>query len=364
MRKILLNIAILALIFAVGCTEDEEKYPFQESAGLHVSSDGMTELDGSVTLSLSATNLKTTEVAITLDGADVTTVPLTEGAGSVTLTRAQLGLEEGVEGDGVTLTLTSNIESKPFQYYSVEIGNPWSFTPPAKTIYEDATAAQYFYYEVETVTDDISDITVTRAINDGDPVELGGTFAETDSIPVIGTDYNPLDTVKISIVATSGDQTSMVKGSVVIMPNNFVNSGSFALDHTTNSGYELVAGETVVDTFDIALFWEKEVLDSTNLDTIGFVGNQGTQFVKVDTAADAHLDFYKEGNVVDTKAAFADGTPMDTVTYVTKGEVYIYKATRGTGDDKKDYYGLLQIDEFVTSSAGIKDGIEFVYKYN
>src|SRR6056297_16548 len=126
MRKILLNIAILALIFAVGCTEDEEKYPFQESAGLHVSSDGMTELDGSVTLSLSATNLKTTEVAITLDGADVTTVPLTEGAGSVTLTRAQLGLEEGVEGDGVTLTLTSNIESKPFQYYSVEIGNPWS----------------------------------------------------------------------------------------------------------------------------------------------------------------------------------------------------------------------------------------------
>ena len=344
MKKIFLSIILLTSILVFfACEEDDEK--FIEAAGVAVVTDGATELDNEVILSITANNPMCTQIEVTGDATG--SVTLTNGKGSLTLSTAALGIADA--DDEASLTFTANTERNPVVFLSITMKDPISITGIDELLHN--SKVKKVFYEVSPVAATVSNVIIaTKVTKAATYVDLAGTFdVEKDSISFVGTDYNIGDTVYCRITATAGSLTSEKETSFVVGISTFANSADAAIDFT-DAGFDFVDVATVdagTDTTDI------EILASG----VGFESTNGTEFVVSDST------MYADADVVLVKAAFDAGTSVSSVDPVAKDAVYIYKTTRPGDDGDIEYYGILKVNKLILTSADANDGFEFSYKY-
>lgn len=349
MKKILLNIAIIALIFAVGCDDDDERYPFTPGAGVHISSDGLTELDGQVVFDVTATNAECTELTVTGDASG--TVTLTNGEGSFTASAADLGISDAE--DVATLVFTANSEGNPIYEYSVEVADPISTTAP--TVYESDEEV-YLNFEIDPVSATVSDVTVEVKVNSGTYTALTESYNAEDSVMIVGSDYALGDKVFFRITGEAGTLSSSKVDSIVVGMYSYENMETFMLDSTTNLAYDLIEmTEVDVTTAGDSADIELVVTEFTGGYTLGFVSNQNAEFVATTDTA------YWEADINVTEATdFTSAITTDTD--VEEGDAFVFRTKRAADTDYT--YGILMVKSVMKPQGVIEDSyIEFEVKY-
>jgi len=351
MRNILLMIAMLALIFSVGC-EDEDLYPYTGAAGVEISSDGMTELDSQVTFDITATNAKCTELTVTMGTTALGTVTLTSGAGTYTVTAADLGIS--AIDDDAELTFTANTEKNPIYTYTVTVEDPASFDVPDLYLND---IEDYVYFDVEPVAATVSAVSVeTKVGKNGTYAAVAGTFTASDSILVVGSDYSVGDTVYFKVKSEAGTLTSE---SVITMPvklYTYTDKATFKLDTTANRAIDLIEMAeiedltTAGDTADIEFAYN----NISGGYTLGFVSNNNAEFVA------ATLEDYRIADVLATEAIDFTGA-VNTFVDVAVDDVYVFRTNRSGGDYS---YGMIKITAVEKPQGVLNDSyIEFETKY-
>ena len=344
MRKILFNIALLALVFAVGCSEDEDRYAFQESAGLYISSEGLTQLDTEFTIDVEASNSKCTEVTFTPGGA----VAISDGAGSLTLTAATYELFD--VDSAASFEAVANIEGNPHYSYDITVGDAVSVVDPGIMHSDDM---YYFTWDVEPVSATVSNIAIeTKVGSAGTYAAVTGTFAAEDSTGFTGTDYDiDVDTIYVKLVATAGSKSTTKITKLTVAPKTFKNVDQFMVDTTTDLALDLIDGRYVESTVEYGDSADLEFDAAYNLTTgleLYFESSKNAEFV-VGTATDYSNADIENIEATDFSAAFTKTSALKA------GDIFIYRTNRGTGDYS---YGVLKVTS-VNKPQGVLENSSF-----
>jgi hypothetical protein len=398
MKKILYItfIAVLALTF--GCEEPDE-VQYTVGPGFHASPGTFTILDNNVTLTLTAENPDVTEMTlqhagtVNTDGnlitepqGEIGTVSISEGSGSIELSRSDLGLlqnsSDSLLDHSAILEVTSNIEGNPTNEISISMSDPlaelmgpyvWTTDDDGNPVTEETTVyhnddEQYIKYQYVRNGGSVDGVTVEEKVNSG------GSFSElnvslntsanedgviVDSVSVVGTDYSVGDTVWHRFTVTRGSYSTSHKTQFVVNKLSFGNTGSFKLDTTTALAYNLVDNKIVLDTIDTALDSADISLWYNGTSSIGFQSpnsNNHAQFVE------STQEVWENNNKEEVMAAFNNGSPTSQVTNVQKDEVYIYRTYRNFGEaSEEEYYGILKIDEAILTPS-LDNYLQISYK--
>ncbi|MFP4025088.1 MAG: hypothetical protein ACLFVR_11250 [Thiohalospira sp.] len=351
MRNILLNIALLALIFAVGCSEDEDLYPYTGAAGVQITSDGLTALDNEVAFNITATNESCTELDVNLGGSPLGTVSLTEGAGTYTATAEALGIS-AIE-DAATLTFIANTDKEPVYNYTVEVEDPITIVAP-DNLYQNDTEV-YVKFNIEPVAASVTDVTIQTKVNSNDPTDVTGTYNANDSILVVGSDYAIGDTVYFMVTGEAGTKSTTSEVSMIVERYSYANKETFMLDMTSDMAYDLILMREVDvteagDSADI----EIDYAEFTGGYSLGFIANQNAEFVV------ATEDDYKDADINLIEATDFSGA-ITNDDDVAVDDVFIFRTNRSGGDYS---YGIFKIIDVVKPQGVIEDSyIEIEVKY-
>lgn len=350
MRKILFNIALLTLIFAVGCSEDEDRYAFQESAGLYISSDGLTQLDTQFTIDVEASNVKCTEVTFTPGGA----VTLTDGAGSITLTADTYELFD--VDSAASFEAVANIKGNPLYFFDITVDEAVSVEDPGIMHSDDM---YYFKWNVEPVSATVTDITIeTKVGENGTYTAVVGTYNAEDSLGFTGTDYTiDDDTIFVKLIATANTKSTTKITKLTVSPYSYENMETFTLDITADLAVDLLEGRYVESTVEYGdsadLVFDAAYNGTTGLE-LYFESTQNAEFV-VGTATDyANADIVNI-EATDFSAAFTKTTALEA------GDVFIFRTFRGTDDYS---YGVLKVTAVDKPQGVLEDSsFEIEVKY-
>lgn len=350
MRKILLNIALLALIFSVGCSSDDDN-PFVGAAGVGISSDGLTELDTEVTLNITATNIACTE--ITISGDATGTVAITNGEGLFTVSSSVLGIS--AIDDEASFTLMANSEGTPTYSYSVTVEDPISVEDPGLMHSADN---YYFKWAIEPVAATVSDVKIETKVNIGGTYsEVLGTFNPEDSLALMGTDYAiDVDTIYVKVTATAGTKTSTKITKLTVVPYTFENVTSVMLDATANLAFDLIEGRYVESTlaYGDSADLELTMTSYTGGYSLGFMAYNNAEFIA------SNVDVYNIADIVSIEATDFTGF-VTGYTNLQVGEVYIFRTFRGSDDYS---YGILKVTAVEKPQGVMNDSyLEFDVKY-
>lgn len=358
MKKIIINIFAVLLVFSVGCDKNEHilDTKTQESPGISLSPGAITELDDNVDIGISIAGSGISEVTVirSSNGDQVATAGISDGEGTATVAKGDIGLNSA--GDGATLLVRGNNDLQSTRKTSVSMSHPveaWlGFGNEAGTVFNNDTEHK-FYYEIETVSATVQSVSIQQKIGaNGTYADVSGTFdTAVDSVVFMGSNYSNNDTVYMKITATDGQETTTPKTvSFVVNKYAFMNMGEVKLDTTTNLAFDLVANEKVMagpdaDTADIEMV-------NVQLTSIGFESNHNAMFVPTTK------EVYDNNDIHEVMAEYDSGAPVASVPDVEAGDYFIYKTTR----DGSEYYGLIRIVEAYLTPSGEGDYLMFEYK--
>jgi len=354
MKKILYSILIGMLALSFGCEEpDEVKYDVAD--GTSIMPGTFTVLDQEVTVNFSVANPDVTELTLnhvqTINAStedtvaaqgEVATVSISDGAGSVTFNRSDIGLTDNAgAGSSVSLQSVANIEGNPARSFSISIAEPMSLMGPGSILHN--ANSNYIKYNVVRNGNSISGMTLeTKVGASGTYSEMTGMDFNTDanddgaiidSAEIVGSDYSVGDTVYYKFTASSSFNSFSSEATVVIEKLAFGETGSFTLDTNQTKAWDLVDNEMLMDpatdSSDVTLTFDSGTVD------FGIESSARTEFVT--TTAD--ID-YNDMEVVMEEYENNSGSAQSSVTGLQEGDKILYKITH----DGDDYYGSLEVD--------------------
>ena len=363
MKKNILYFLITFLFLAVACNEEEKVDFYDLGSEFLISSNAYTSLDNQVTISIENQQKNLSEVTIihlgglTADEDEFTstytsTISLTDGAGSVTLTDAQLGMTE-IDWSA-DFEIEEVFNGKPFsRYTTITVDDPISFDDPGVTHRSDTI--YHFKFAIEPATATVETVGVeTKVGKNGVYAAVAGTFNAEDSIAITGTDYNLSDTLFVKVTGTVGTKTATSTAKVLFSPVSYEEVSTFALDTTTNLAYDFMLQREV----DVTLAG-----DSAD---IAFAGGYSPGGLEIVFYTPANAEFvpataldYANADVFDIEATNFGAAITNDV--VTEGNVYIFRTRRGAGDY---FYGIMKITKLDKPQGVLEDSyFEVEFKY-
>ncbi len=366
MKKNIIYILLL-VFFGFSCgTKDADVEFYNLGTEMYLSTDGMTSLDVEAAISvdnplknLSAVDVSHIEVVdpndstIAPPSTDLGTITMSDGAGSITLTEAQLGISE--QDWTANLMLNAVIDGKEINRpVSISVDNPFSTEDPGIT-YRDDTSF-YFKWSVEPVSATVSSVTIESKVgSEGTYTEIAGTWKAEDSVEFVGSDYVISDTIFVRVTATAGTKTDSEVTELVVSPVSLDAVDEFMLDSTANLAYDLILAIEVDET---TAGDSADVVLTSNLITGGFelgidMPNQA-EFVTATSTEYSNADV-----LVAMSADFS--SPITSITNLVGGETYVYRTRRGTGAYS---YGYIKVMAVVKPNGVLADSyIEFEHKH-
>ncbi|GET32263.1 hypothetical protein PbJCM13498_11260 [Prolixibacter bellariivorans] len=334
-----------------------------------ISSDGLTSLDNSATVTIDNQQKNLSSLSVTLlnnsdeDGnvlsdsqKDLGTIDLTDGSGSMTLTNADLGISK--IDYSASLQFVGSYDGKTItRYKTITVADPISIEAPDITHRTDTVF--HVLFSVEPVTETVDGVTVeTKVGSAGTYAALTGPFNTTDSIEVKGTDYNVGDTIFVKVTGTAGTKSATSVAKVPIAPYSFSNVETFTLDTTSNQAYDLMKTRYVNttaagDSADVQFTAAYPVVGGGPVH-VGFNALNNAQLVK------GSADDYTNADMAAIEATDFSGSTTSAPD-VAAGDVYIFRTKRGTGDYM---YGVLKVTAVNKPQGILEDSsIEIEYKY-
>jgi len=376
MKNNIFYILLSFILFTVACQEDEEFKRYDLGSEFYISDGGYTSLDEEVTIEIENPLQNLSQVTVTHLGGTTTnedengdlipftaptsnlgTITLSGGAGSMTLTSAQLGMTK--VGWSADFKFDAVYEGKAFsRSHSISVAHPISVEDPHITHRSDTV--YYFQFAIEPATATVQTVTVETKTSSLDTyTALTGPFDAEDEVPFVGADYAVGDTIFVRVTGTVGTKSATKVAKLIVSPNSYENVEAFVLDSSTVStkAYDLMKQRYVIeanagDSADIQL-------TTTTISggyTMGFAAINNLEFV-AGTAAD-----YSNADIVDVEENTDFSTPLSSVSDVAEGDVYIFRTKRGTTGDYM--YGVMQVVAVNKPQGVLADSsIEIEYKY-
>lgn len=364
-------IIILALIFFIAsCSKETEDLIKTTDMGTEFFISGsFTSLDFEATMEIEnqQKNLNSLNVTalggVKADGetefdppvADLGSIPISDGVGSITLTPADLGVEMDTIGAYSSYQFDGSYNGSAItRFYDLHVDDPITVEDPGVTHRNDTTF--YFVFAIEPVSSTVETVTVqTKTSSLADYADLPGAFNAVDSIPIVGTDYAVGDTLFVNVIGTVGFKTASTESEVVIGPITVTFVESFKLDSEPGKAWDFldivyVDAGTAGESADIEFTGSYEA----NGLIVGFVSNQNAEFVMGTSE-----DYVAADSLTIANVDYSSAVTMNDD--VTGGEVYYFRTNRGGGDY---YYGIMKIMSVDKPQGVLEDSvIEYEYKY-
>ncbi len=363
MKNINFYLLVLLIVFmASSCKKDYDIETYNLGSEILISNDGLTTLDTDFTISVDNISKNLSDVTMIYFDTITKVIAIDpEGKGAINLSVDDI--HSDTIDHSVKFTFNAVYNSKPFtRYNSITVHNPTSLTSPyiwekndddeleevSVTVYQNSDV-QYIKYSVAPERATVDAIKIETKVGGGTYTEVAGTFDPTfDSLPVVGDGYNAGDEVFYQFTATSGAKTQVDGLSFIINTVTFPHHGGSKLSVDDN-GFDLMSDANVgvgTDTTDFAM-------THVVFTSIGFESTNGTMFVNTTE------ELYNNNDVVETKAAYAAGTPVASVASISEGDYFIYKTAR----DGAEYYGVIKITGAYLTTDGLGDYFDFEYIY-
>lgn len=245
--------------------------------------------------------------------------------------------------------------------FTVNVGKVISLGDNATETTMDSLSSVTLDYEVSTFSADVDDVLLELKKNSD------GTYTDSDvdldtedgSVMLSETNYTDLDldvndTLYYRFTATSGSLNDVTSGQVAIIPKAFTNTNSATIsnDLMTNQ-LNLGSGEVTADGTEGG---EIRFLEPTGFEVIE---GSNIDFVQVDE------DFFDDADVLTARAAYENGTAMESFTNLENGDTFVYRTTRDVEDEDGNsetfnFYGVFQIGN-VTVVDGIVVSFDIDY---
>ena len=245
--------------------------------------------------------------------------------------------------------------------FTVNVGKVISLGDNATETTMDSLSSVTLDYEVSTFSADVDDVLLELKKNSD------GTYTDSDvdldtedgSVMLSETNYTDLDldvndTLYYRFTATSGSLNDVTSGQVAIIPKAFTNTNSATIsnDLMTNQ-LNLGSGEVTADGTEGG---EIRFLEPTGFEVIE---GSNIDFVQVDE------DFFDDADVLSARAAYENGTAMESFTNLENGDTFVYRTTRDVEDEDGNsetfnFYGVFQIGN-VTVVDGIVVSFDIDY---
>ena len=363
------------MFLASSCEKNEiEKYDL--GTEFFISSSGYTSLDDQVTVSIANDQKNLSSITVTHLGgittnvdADGNTLPfnapkanlgsisLTDGAGSMTISDSDLGMTE--IGWSADFQFDAVFDGKPIvRYKSITVDDPISVKAPSIT-HKDKNLP--FLFSVDpvsaTVTSTVVETKVSEAGTYAPLTIVEGAEGKKDTVFLNGINYHIGDTVFVKVTASTATKTASTVTKMVVAPNSYEDEVSFKLDTTTNLAFNLVSAEfvdasTAGDTADVEFTAAYPIGGGPVM--VGFVSNNNAEFVA------ASADDYDIADVVNIEATDFSAA-VQTISDAHAGNVYIFRTRRGTGDWA---YGVLKVTAVDKPQGVLEDSsISIMYKH-
>ncbi|GET29990.1 hypothetical protein [Prolixibacter sp. SD074] len=370
-KYIIFSVGIVLSLFMASCQDYNagNKVDFYDlGTEFFISSDGLTSLDNSATVSIDNQQKNLSSLSVILlsssdaDGnvlsdtqKDLGTIDLTDGSGSMTLTDSQLGISD--INYSASLQFSGSYNGKNItRYKTITVADPISIEVP--DVNHRIDTVFHVKFSVEPVTETLSSVTVETKVGvAGTYVAEAGPFNATDSIEIKGTDHQVGDTVFVKVTGTAGTKSATSVAIVPIAPYSFSNVETFTLDTTSNQAYDLIEARyvnttTAGDSADVQFTAAYPVLGGPV--EVGFNALNNAQLVK------GTADDYSNTDIVTIEATDFSGATT-SVPNAAAGDVYIFRTMRGTGDYM---YGVLKVTAVNKPQGVLEDSsIEIEYKY-
>jgi len=368
----------LSLFLAAGltsCESDEADYQEDATADIggyaRVTDRSISRFDRNSDLNI---NLFTAE------GVTAETVEIVQGGsviGSANVSGETASFNTSILGDftfpnadGVDQQTRTNKKKKRTTYsngqtsedpFTVNVGKVISLGDNATETTMDSLSSVTLDYEVSTFSADVDDVLLELKKNSD------GTYTDSDvdldtedgSVMLSETNYTDLDldvndTLYYRFTATSGSLNDVTSGQVAIIPKAFTNTNSATIsnDLMTNQ-LNLGSGEVTADGTEGG---EIRFLEPTGFEVIE---GSNIDFVQVDE------DFFDDADVLSARAAYENGTAMESFTNLENGDTFVYRTTRDVEDEDGNsetfnFYGVFQIGN-VTVVDGIVVSFDIDY---
>ncbi len=365
MKRYQFYILLSLIFFAASCKKEQGVKFYDLGSEFFISSPGYTNLDTQAVLSINNLNKNLSEVKVTnlggilADDSDFTSTYTgkisigSDGTGSITLTSADIGTD-GI-GASAKFQFDATIDGKPFsRFYTLNEEDPISLTVPENVMHVPASDTTYYlYFNIAPVSATVTGVKVQTKIGvNSTYTDVSATFNATDSLAIVGADYNVGDSLYINIIGTAGTKTTNSETTIVINPGSYEHLSTFKLDSTANMAYDFV-GDSAVSVDSTEADIRLAVTEFTGGFDLGFASPNNTMFVS-GTALD-----YTYADILNIQATdFSAG--VTSVDKVSVGDVYIFKTMRGT----KTYYGVMKVTAVEKPQGVVDDSyVQISYKY-
>jgi hypothetical protein len=361
---------ILSLIFFIASCQKDNEIEFYDLGTEFFISGSFTSLDNEATISIDNQQKNLSEVKLThlgglttdLDADDnpipftsdyTATIPISNGAGDVTISDADLGMTE--LGWSADFQFDADYDGKHImRFFTLTVDDP--ITTDAPLVSHRADTIYHFKFFIEPVSAVVETVTVQTKVSVlGTYVNLPGTFNAVDSIPIDPADYIVGDTLFVNVIGTVGSKTAETETEIVIGPVTLNDLATFILDDTIDQAYDFIVGDFVSvstggESADI------EMTASYTLDglKVGFASNQHAEFVM-----GTSFDYENADSLAIYGTDFSAAiTSNDNV---AGGEVYFFRTKRGSDPY---FYGIMKVIKVDKPQGILEDSyIEFEFKY-
>lgn len=208
-KYIFLLLTGLAMIGFFSCEEYEE--PFYTGVTIYVDNLSMYSLDASVTGNVKVSNTAITELTTSVD----IPVALTNGEGSFTFTKADLGISEA--GESVAVIFTAEADGgAAARSRTFKITSPLAFDG-SENISPYSGDMAYLKFEIADDCTPATSIAVRTKLNSGSWTNVTKAMWDVslDSIGFVGTDYAELDTMLVEVTASNANGSVMETFEIV-----------------------------------------------------------------------------------------------------------------------------------------------------
>jgi hypothetical protein len=348
MKRIIFPSLIALLLMSYGCQKDSE-VDYYPATTLSLSTTSFSELDANYQAEVTSSRLDVTEVVFTLmDGTPLTTVPMVNGVGNVSIPATLLAIPSA--GKTVIVKMIAVVNGNDVQSRAtITLYSPFTLSLPSM-LEEGTMKAKSIIFMESTSGATVSSVSLTRKVSSaGVPYVYPNTFdVEKDSVQIVPSDYMLGDTLFFVVTTTSGSLTAQKSFSLIITKNKFDAAKSLNLNYVSDSIFNLVDGTSIaMDSVEISDLVYQTLVPGT----VGFKSLSAMSFVKISGYSFDGRDFTV------AKTLYDAGIPVTSVASVATGDMYAFKVTRAvvSGGSPITFYGVLNV---LGTHILINDGVE------
>ena len=351
---------LTALVFAfVACEEQDNIERYDLGTEFLVSDGGITSLDTKVSVNIlnQPKNISTVDI---FNGSDkLTDVKLTDGAGTVDLKAATIGLNDIDDEVVLEFKAVADNGNSIVRYHAFGVEDPIAITAPDLTHNYDTT--YYFKYRIDTYSANVDNVVLMGKVNDGKYEIIDGdhnVLLDSVKVPIENLGVKIGDTITVKVTANAGAKVAETETSMIVAPCSYESVDQFKLDTTANMAYDLIEARMIESTTEFGDSADVEFTAAYPIMggpvQVGFESKNNAEFV-VGTADDyANADIIDISNTDFTRA-------KSKVEDAKAGDIYIYRTKRGSGDF---VYGVMKVT-LVNKPQGVLEdsSISFAYKH-